>query len=168
MNQKLEYLTDEELKLLIEEVEQEELVEAPPDLMEGILVATGLAEPDRESGVPEKAPEMETQPISVRRVSLEKRKKEYRAYCFRVITSVAAAIVLVFLLPGTASSVSKEPSAWEEEVTQGRYESKEAALTGSDFLTKKLGGTSWFDYTNQWNIFEKINGGFNNETMQKK
>lgn len=164
MNQKLEYLTDEELMLLIEEVEQKELVEAPPDLMEEILATVGGMEPDSVSVLPERKP----QPIPVRKVSLEKRRKEYRAYCFRVITSVAAAIALVFLLPEAVSSVPKEPSAWETEITRGRYESKEEALGGSNFLTKKLGGTGWFEYANQWNIFEKINGGFNNETMQEK
>lgn len=70
MNENLNYLSDEELERLMNQVEQEELVAAPPDLMERILGAEQAAQ-----------------------------KKEFYAYCFRVITSMAAAIALVFLLP---------------------------------------------------------------------
>ena len=73
MIEKFNYISDDELEHLINQVEQEELVAAPPDLMESILEA------------------MEGPRVA--------RVSEFRAYCFRVITSVAAAIALVFLLP---------------------------------------------------------------------
>lgn len=165
MNQKLEYLTDEELLLLMAEVEEKDLVAAPPDLLEGLLATVGRMETGDASAT--KA-ERKTQPIPVSKVSMEKRRKEYRAYCFRVITSVAAAIALVFLLPQTASAEHREPPAYTQEITPGRYESKEEALGASNMLTQKLGSTNWFEHANQWNIFEKIDGGFNNETTQKK
>ena len=70
MTEKVNYISGAELEQLIARIEQEELVAAPPDLMENILESVGT------------------------------KKKEFRMYCFRVITSVAAAVALVFLLPG--------------------------------------------------------------------
>ncbi len=81
MIEKLNYISDDELERLIHYVEQEELVAAPPDLMEHILEAIELSMP--------------MTPVKNSRT----KKKEFTAYCFRVITSVAAAVVLVFLLP---------------------------------------------------------------------
>lgn len=75
MNEQLNYISDAELEQLILQVEQEELVAAPPDLLERII----------DAAIPEK-------PMVIQ-------KKEFYAYCFRVMTSVAAAIALVFLLP---------------------------------------------------------------------
>ncbi len=66
-----EYLSDLELEQLIRDVEQNELVGAPPDLAEQIL----------------------------HRVRMPNKKREFRRYCIRVMTSVAAAIAVVFLLP---------------------------------------------------------------------
>lgn len=88
MSEKLNYISDEELERLIFQVEQDELVAAPPDLMESILEAA------ENSGVQE---ELSTAKVVL--LSAVERKKEFRAYCFRVITSVAAAVALVFLLP---------------------------------------------------------------------
>ena len=126
------YISDEELERLINQVEQEELVAAPPDLLENILNAereishltcceaacvsaeaakqitkVGLTREefakDREISPTERLAEadtavaMATKVIKVNVASA--RKKEFYAYCFRVITSVAAAVALVFLLP---------------------------------------------------------------------
>ena len=126
------YISDEELERLINQVEQEELVAAPPDLLESILNAereishltyceaacvsaeaakripkVGLTTEefakDREISPTERlaeadtAVEMATKVIKANVASA--RKKEFHAYCFRVITSVAAAVALVFLLP---------------------------------------------------------------------
>ncbi len=70
MTEKWNYISEEELEQLIRKVEQDELVPAPPGLTENILRAVAV-----------------------------RRKNEFSAYCFRVITSVAAAIALVFLAP---------------------------------------------------------------------
>ena len=69
MTKELNYISDAELEQLISQVEQDELVAAPPDLMENILDAVTA------------------------------KRKEFRMYCFRVISSVAAAVALVFYLP---------------------------------------------------------------------
>lgn len=82
MNENFNYISDEELEQLILQVEQTELVSAPPDMMENILEASGPA------------PQ-----ITVMKPKASK-QKEFYAYCIRVITSVAAAVALVFLLPG--------------------------------------------------------------------
>jgi len=88
MIESLNYISDDELERLINQVEQEELVAAPPDLLDSILEAAGLTE----EATPLPAPVTNEKNDSVK-------KKEFTAYCFRVITSVAAAVALVFLLP---------------------------------------------------------------------
>ncbi|MBR5508529.1 MAG: hypothetical protein IKV59_00595 [Lachnospiraceae bacterium] len=71
-----DYLSDLELEWLIRDVEQSELVGAPPDLAEQIWY----------------------------RIKTPDKKREFRRYCVRVMTSVAAAIAVVFLLPEVSDS----------------------------------------------------------------
>jgi len=103
MIENLNYISDEELEQLIYQVEQEELVTAPPDLEERILTTAGF------SGEPE------TKIIAVKPVAA--RRKEFYAYCFRVVTSVAAAVALVFLLPQMTDWMGEKVSS-----TQGYFE----------------------------------------------
>ena len=86
MIEKINYISDDELERLINQVEQEELVAAPPDLMESILEAAGKT-----------------------------KKKEFTVYCFRVITSVAAAVVLVFLLPELTKGMNLNGAASQKQ-----------------------------------------------------
>ena len=81
MTDNLNYISDDELERLICQIEENELVAAPPDLMDSILEAAEL---------------MDKPPAKVTTVPAASRKKEFSAYCFRVITSVAAAVALVF------------------------------------------------------------------------
>lgn len=97
MNENLNYISDEELEQLICQVEQTELVAAPPDLTENILKAAGL-----------------TQKAS--------KKKEFYAYCFRVITSVAAAVALIFLLPEMTEWIGRQNVAPDFIKTEYRQE----------------------------------------------
>ena len=99
MIEKFNYISDEELEQLILQVEQEELVPAPPDLMENILETAGVT----------------TKIIEVKPKT--SKKKEFYAYCFRVITSVAAAVALVFLLPEMTDWMGQKVSS-----QQGYYE----------------------------------------------
>lgn len=89
MKENINYISDEKLEQLICQVEQTELVSAPPDLEETILEAAGLV------------------PESIRIKPKASGKKEFYAYCFRVISSVAAAVALVFLLPETTEWIGK-------------------------------------------------------------
>lgn len=150
MIEKLNYISDEELEQLICQVEQEELVTAPPDLMENILGAAGLA-----PKIVEVKPETS-------------KKKEFYAYCFRVITSVAAAVALTFLLPHmtdwvgekTASEfiktaygqdipeyekvVAPVPSK-EEVVAVKTTPSKEEVLNDIGMVERFIRNTDWFN-----------------------
>ena len=156
MNENANYISEEELEQLILQVEQKELVSAPPDLMENILVAAGLA-PE----VIEVNPKMA-------------KKKEFYAYCFRVITSVAAAVALVFLLPEMTEWMGQKNSALQgdyekyavvemipdsvhvlskvpdrEMVTEAnRTPSKEEVLTDIGVVERIIRNTKWFNPNN--------------------
>ena len=139
MMEKWNYISDEELEHLMLQVEQEELVAAPPDLMENILARTEAAQ-----------------------------KREFYAYCFRVITSVAAAVALVFLLPGLTERIaekqdSSEPArtvylqvipSYEDvvapvpeksDVVAQATRSKEEVLNKTGLIEKVLNSSGWFD-----------------------
>ena len=154
MEEKLNYISDEELERLICRVEQKELVAAPPDLMESILTAAKVNK-------------------QVKSVAL--RKKEFYAYCFRVITSVAAAVALVFLLPqlsGYLEPMTHKPGQYEtvsredvvaatparedvilntdtptkaEVVASKPQPSKEEVLNKTGFFERVISNTGWFN-----------------------
>lgn len=111
------YLSDEQLKQLILQVETEDLIFAPPDLKENILNAVQTKNKDS--------------------------KKEYRQYCFRVLFSAAAAITLVFLFPKIKTlSVLEEVKEWK---MQKDYEAYEEVPTREEVLgeTKQFSITKW-------------------------
>ena len=146
MIDKINYISDDELERLILQVEQEELVAAPPDLMESILAK-----------------------------STATRKQEFYAYCFRVITSVAAAIVLVFLMPGLTGRIADknassdfaqaiyqqeippyedvvDPIPDKEEVVAAKTKtipSKEEVLNKTGLFERVLRNTGWFNKKNE-------------------
>lgn len=164
------YLSDQELEQLIAMVEQEELIPAPPDLAEGVLGRLQVDVPEQGAGeqqaVPEKyivywdaeseqgaagcAGEMHSVPGAVSEKlavvqshAREERIREFRRYCFRVITSAAAALVLLFTLPTFLDTQSrneqKHPTREEVLSEKGLWES----ATGS----KKIfsAGSGLFD-----------------------
>lgn len=109
MMENLNYISDEELEQLICQVEQNELVTAPPDLEERILEAVetlGAAEEKTDAG---------NQVTQIKKKST--RQKEFYAYCFRVVTSVAAAVALVFLFPQMTDWMEEKVSS-----SQGYFE----------------------------------------------
>lgn len=158
MSEKLNYISDEELERLICRVEQEELVAAPPDLMENVLMAAGLAEEQANLSIP-KVIEVKTK---------ASKKKEFYAYCFRVVTSVAAAIALVFLLPELSGRIKQNVSydfvqtvykqtvpayetvvaqvpSKEEVVAIKATPSKEEVLNDTGFIERVVNSTGWFN-----------------------
>lgn len=141
-----EYLSDEELEQLIGEVEQNELVTAPPELLDRIMAEL---ETVQESYYQEKQ----------QSTASKNRIKEFRGYCFRVLTSVAAAIVMVFLLPELSKTQLPEMPIRKDMVESGKYATKEEALADTGFLTQMLGGTNIFDSDNEFHIFNGKNGG---------
>lgn len=108
MNLNNRYLSDEELNALISEIEQDDLIMAPPDLKAEVL----------------------------RR--MVDTKRTFIMYCFRVITSVAAAIVLILLLPGTINGKQsdREIPSREEVLKKQEYVSREEALDDTGFIQK--------------------------------
>ena len=88
-----DYLTEEELNRLIMQVEAGDMAAAPPDMAQTILDRLDEEEKQNQKTVPagkEKAVIVKLQ---------RDRQKEYRMYCIRVMTSVAAAILLLFMVP---------------------------------------------------------------------
>ena len=138
----MEYLTDTELESLIQEIEKSELVSTPPDLQNQIMEAWNQ--------------EMH---------ALEERKArekviEYKRYRFRVMTTVAAAVLVVFLLPRLESLQQQEiesaqPLMKHEVVMKSRYETKEDALNDSGVLETMLGGVNIFSDNSRWNLFRE-------------
>ena len=138
----MEYLTDIELESLIQEIEKSELVSTPPDLQNQIMEAWNQ--------------EMH---------ALEEQKTrekviEYKRYRFRVMTTVAAAVLVVFLLPRLESLQQQEiesaqPLMKHEVVMKSRYETKEDALNDSGVLETMLGGVNIFADNSRWNLFRE-------------
>ena len=150
MSEKLNYISDEELEHLIFQVEQDELVAAPPDLMESILEAAESLGAKEELSMAKVVP-----------LPAVERKKEFRAYCFRVITSVAAAVALVFLLPELTNRMNVNgvpiPEPVEKSAVVGTVPdratvvgvqitpSKEEVLNDTGFIEQVINNTGWFN-----------------------
>lgn len=170
LQKSLSYLSDEALEQLMLSVEEDDLVAAPPDLMEKILQAAELELPEEENCQKQqaikdgqmqegKAREVMVKPQQERRTKTA-RKKEFYAYCFRVVTSVAAAIALVFLMPELSGMTMEElhgteVPGWEEvvEAVPAREEvvaakkapTREEVLKDTGFFEQMLERAGWFD-----------------------
>jgi len=153
-----EYLTDVELENLICELEQGDMVQAPPDMQECIMDAL-----ERETA------EQEIQNTQIMQMSeretsqQEERKKQdniiaYKRYRFRVLTTVAASVMLVFLLPKLEGLQQPEvdlfkPLQRQEEVIQSKYATREEALNERGILETWLGGVNIFANNDRLNLF---------------
>ena len=118
------YLSDEELNAMICEIESGDLVMAPPDIKENVL----------------------------RKVA--NKKKEFVTYCFRVVLSAAAAIVLMFLLPTNIDiTVHDEKIPTKQEVLE------KEALNSRGFLEKILDNVEVLKNNNLSAVIMNENGG---------
>lgn len=118
-----EYLTDEELDALILSVEAEGLVQAPAGVMEQVM----------EELLPGET--LGAEPV------LQKDKVvEFRRYCLRVITSVAAAVILMFALPGTIKMQENGIPTRESVLGQRETKTREQVL-GEKSLFGSLGNS---------------------------
>lgn len=135
------YLTDEELEQLILEVEQYELVAAPPGLADVISMKVEDIEwKNSQNEIVEVLQKDVTNSQEKQKISRERQIKEFHKYCIRVVTSAAAAIALVFTLPNAESPhrSSREIPARIEVV--GECFSREEVLSDTSFLTKVVNG----------------------------
>lgn len=120
-----EYLSDKELEELILQVEIQELVPAPPGLLDSLLECAEL-----ENGFIQEKYEVQNR-------SIESRRKEFHCYCIRVIASVAAAVAIVFLAPDMNSL--QKPEREQEVFT------REEALQESNILVRILEGVDYLE-----------------------
>ncbi len=141
-----EYLSDEQLEQLILQVEQHELLKAPPDFTESVLKQL---EESSQSGV------KEIIPIN----KLESRKKEFVKYSFRVIASVAAAIVLLFSIPEMNYFQVKNVPTKQEVLATQKYTTREEVLNETSFLTKIVGNIRTWNEKLEIKFFKEENGG---------
>ena len=112
------YLSEEELEALITDIEEYDLVQAPPNLLNQILYT--IEESNNTSL-------LEKDSLYIQR----KKTIEFRKYCLQVITSVAAAIVLVFLLP---TSMQMQKSELPSIPSKDMILAKQMVKTKSDVV----------------------------------
>lgn len=140
MTRDMEYLTDTDLESIILELEQGELVPAPPDMLIEILET-----------LEQETSEQETQ----------KRKEKiiaYKRYRFQVLATVAAAVLAVFILPKFTNPQQQKKDFVEHKYefeVQSRYETKEEALKDRGLLEKVLGGVNIFADNSRFNLFKE-------------
>lgn len=135
-----EYLSDEELDALISQVEEHEMFLAPPDMLEQILTRVEETGNECEREIYADTKKGEIREIKRPPQIVEFKKKEYRNYCVRVITSVAAAIILLILLPGLAQKVPNRENRQEVNIpTKEEYMAQE-----DNKITQALGTTHIF------------------------
>ncbi len=130
------YLSDEELEKLILDVEEEKLILAPPDLLENILSSV-----DDSS----KPPEI---------VDFAQKKSEFRKYCFRVVSSMAAAIALLILIPGIIGVQEGEIPSKASVVSEKVRTREEAIGSSKKSIMKTINKSHLFSDMWKFDIFE--------------
>ena len=142
-----EYLTDAELESMILELEQHDMVPAPPDLQEQILDALKQETPSRETVALKSSEDR----------SRQEKIRAFRRFRFQVLTAVAATVLVVLLLPKFEDFLKplqkQEYVEKQESVIQSRYETKEEALNDSGMLETLLGGVNIFADNSRLNLF---------------
>ena len=114
--QKLDYLTDEELEKLIEDVEMHGMLECPSYVKQEILEKT--------------------------RVSLRKRRQQFYIYSFKVWGATAAAIVLLFSLPQAPQMIEPQFSI-TDKLSRGTSSVCESLNNFTDMLIDR---ERWEEY----------------------
>jgi len=168
------YLTDDELEKLIADVEQNELVAVPPDMVDIIL---GNLDGSQEIGgaeiteiFPAEVKQTSDKPPEKSKLMRTSYNREFRRYCIRVMTSVAAAIAIMFVIPALWNPHTLEVPNKDEVVMQSDYLSKQEMMAQQKVVSKKeamnqkgllaqtLGGTNIFGGQNSLDIFSILNG----------
>ena len=151
-----EYLTDEELEKLISDVETEGLMMAPPSLIDDVMEQIERAEDvTKESQSDDSYLEPTKREVDKppKVIDLDKKQKEYRRYCIRVMSSVAAAIAFVFLYLGEMD-VQTEIIPSKESVMMQEVQTREEMLQQEERLTSKLYESRRFSALWQNEIFK--------------
>ena len=85
---------------------------------------------------------------------------EYKRFRFRVLTTVAAAVLVVFLLPQMEALQQQDTQGSnaffdQKLVVENRYETREEALNDNSVMDAILGGVNIFADNNKWNLFKE-------------
>ena len=158
----MEYLTEEELNALIQEVEMTEMTTAPPDLLDDILQKIDSSDDLKhdlqdETETKEQISELAKPP---RIICIEKRRREYRRFCIQVVSSVAAAIALLFMLPAFSGGKEMTVPAKEQVLAASDVKPKEEVLKRSDNkLMSKIGNSRLLDYLSSDGRINDISSG---------
>lgn len=150
------YLSDEELEKLILDVEKEKLISAPPDLLENILSSVDVLEEKRLSEISRietkdaiteisKPPEI---------VDFAQKKSEFRKYCFRVVSSMAAAIALLILIPGISGIQEREIPSKASVVSEKVRTREEVTGDSKKSIMKTINKSHLFSDMWKFDIFE--------------
>ncbi len=163
-----EYLTDEDLELLISEAE-DDLVPAPPEMADKITSLMWEAPHLKEV---EAVPETKRKARQRKKTS---KKREFAAYCFRVTMSAAAAIAFMFIMPylpgfggdsgapETLEYVDKETYLKENgsdtwQAVYVTYPSREEVLNDKSMMQRLLDGENIFNNNDKIDLKDE-NGG---------
>lgn len=111
MSREYRYLSDEELNKLIENVEKEGLVKAPENIMSDVLDSISTENATR------KVQNIADKNITQKNPTSKQKNKtlEFYKYTFKVVLAVAAALLLLTIIPNSLSDYNRVPT--KEEVT---------------------------------------------------
>lgn len=120
-----EYLSDEELNNLISDVEQNDMVTAPPDILGSILEQIDV--------IPECVEEVEkiTHITDRKEEAVSDKIIEYKKYRFRVIAAISGVVAAVMIVPEITNIIPKsqfadkkivlEDQGWSEAISSSHY-----------------------------------------------
>ena len=151
MKKHIDYLTDNELNCLMQEIEEHDLVFAPPDLQDKII--NSVLQNDQ-SEVFDKE-----ETCSIYKIDRSGQDKilEYRRFRFRVLTAVAATVLAIFFMPkleGLLQQINDpEKNEIQEYFEEYRYVTKEDALNTGSIMESILGGVNIFANESKLNLF---------------
>ena len=140
------YPSEEELEALIANIEEHDLVQAPPNLLNQILYTIDDSIPF----------ENNTSLLEKDLFYIQRRKTiEFRKYCLQVITSVAAAIVLVLLLPTSMQMQKYElPSIPSKDIILAKQMVKTKSDVVENHSREKTKTEHIFNDIEWFNVFE--------------
>ncbi|MBR5596003.1 MAG: hypothetical protein IKW30_01175 [Lachnospiraceae bacterium] len=157
MTGRMEYLTDAELENMLCDIEQNDMVQAPPDMQERIL-ETLKCELHKSQSLEAMEQEPFIQKTTEQLISKQDKIIAYKRYRFRVMTTVAAAVMVVFLLPRLENLQQPQVDfpkllQKQEELIQSKYATREEILNRKGMLETVLGDVNIFADNSKWNLF---------------
>lgn len=152
-----EYLTEEELNRLIDDIENSEMIDAPPDILNDILAR--IDNEENCNNVQEDAQTtIEVAEQIIKPPQLVSSKREYRSYCFRVITTMVAAVAMLLIVPlvkdyvgdfETGGTIDRVEEADREEEADRRllkqHSYKISDTLSGDYVSSIFGGRRMYD-----------------------